>query len=134
MVLRHHDVPTRLLDWSLSPYVAAYFSVCDHDDEDGEIWSFDERLYEIKGGEQWTTFPETTIDGSGHPSKFDSNLTAAFSITEPSDWFVCHFYPVAFPDRKLKMVRTVLLRVSIEIMQERSQTYSKMLPTVICTS
>lgn len=100
MVLRHHHVPTRLLDWSLSPYVAAYFSVCDHDDEDGETWSFDERLHEIKGREQWTTFPETTIDGSGHPSKFDSNLTATFSITEPSDWFVCHFYPGGFPRQK----------------------------------
>jgi hypothetical protein len=100
MVLRHHDVPTRLLDWSLSPYVAAYFSVCDNDSENGEIWSFNEPLYEKKGREQWTQFPETTIDGSGDPSRFDSNLTAAFSITEPSDWFVCHFYPGGFPRQR----------------------------------
>lgn len=92
-LLRHYDVPTRLLDWSLSPYVAAYFSACDDDSEDGEIWSFNEPLYEKKGAEQWTRHPETTIDGSGDPSKFDPRLTTAFGVAEPSDWFVCHFYP-----------------------------------------
>src|SRR5256885_3081601 len=45
MVLRHYEVPTRLLDWSLSPYVAAYFATCCHDETDGEIWSFDHDLY-----------------------------------------------------------------------------------------
>jgi len=50
MVLRHYGVPTRLLDWSWSPHVAAYFAVQDHNTEDGEIWSFDERLYERIGG------------------------------------------------------------------------------------
>src|SRR5271166_5014741 len=58
-VLRHYGVPTRLLDWSMSPYVAAYFAACDHDAEDGEIWSFNEPFYEEVGKEQWKTWPET---------------------------------------------------------------------------
>ncbi len=94
MVLRNYGVPTRLLDWSQSPYVAAYFAVCDHDTEDGEIWSFDEPLYELKGREQWKKWPETTIDGSG--DNFKAELTA-FTLEEPPDWFVCFFYPPGFP-------------------------------------
>jgi hypothetical protein len=92
MILRHYNVPTRLLDWSLSPYVAAYFAVCSHDTANGEIWSFDERLYAQEGIKQWTKYPETTIDGSGDPSKFDYRLTTAFGVQEPHNWFVCQFY------------------------------------------
>lgn len=95
-VLRHYGVPTRLLDWSMSPYVAAYFAACDHDAEDGEIWSFNEPFYEEVGKEQWKTWPETTRDDGSGNRIFDANLTA-FTLDEPRDWFMCVFYPPAFP-------------------------------------
>jgi len=95
MILRHYGVPTRLLDWSGSPYVAAYFASAGHDGEDGELWAFDRPFYQIKGAEQWKKWPETTSDGSGDPSKFDGNLTA-FMVDEPPDWFIAVFYPVGF--------------------------------------
>jgi hypothetical protein len=95
MVLRHYNVPTRLLDWSVSPYVAAYFATCGHKTDDGEIWGFDEPMYEDTGKQQWRKWPETTTDRSGDPSKFDAKLTA-FSMDEPPDWFICGFY-TGFP-------------------------------------
>ena len=40
-VMQHHGAPTRLLDWSTSPYVAAYFAVNQHETgEDGALWCF----------------------------------------------------------------------------------------------
>lgn len=96
MVLRHYGVPTRLLDWSMSPHVAAYFSVCDGDTKNGEIWTFDYPEYVQKGKQQWKRWPKTTSDGSGDDDKFDAKLTA-FTVEEPDDWFICGFYCPGFP-------------------------------------
>jgi hypothetical protein len=93
MVLRHYDVPSRLLDWSMSPWVAAYFAICNRDNEDGEIWTFDERQYAKQGSEQWKRWPETTT--KSNDITFDPALTA-FTIEEPPPWFVCHFYRQGF--------------------------------------
>ena len=96
MVMRHYGVPTRLLDWSTSPYIALYFAIAENDDVDGELWSFDEPYYEEKGTEQWERWPETTVGGEGPPAPFDPRLTM-FLKTEPPNWFVCQFYPRGFP-------------------------------------
>lgn len=96
MVLRQYGVPTRLLDWSLSPFVATYFAVNVDDNEDCELWSFDRLLYEKEGAKQWEKWPETTIDdGSGKGHKFVAEHTA-FLLDEPPDWFVCYFYLPGF--------------------------------------
>jgi hypothetical protein len=39
--MQHHGAPTRLLDWTISPYIAAYFAVQQEGSkQDGAIWCF----------------------------------------------------------------------------------------------
>jgi hypothetical protein len=92
MVLRHYDVPTRLLDWSRSPFVAAFFAAHAHQSHDGEIWAFDQQRYQSEGLKQWVKWPETTKNGTGRPEDFTPQITA-FQPNVPKDyWFVCLFY------------------------------------------
>jgi len=38
VLMQHYGAPTRLLDWSFSPWVAAFFSCAGHLDSDGIVW------------------------------------------------------------------------------------------------
>jgi len=96
LVLRHYGVPTRVLDWTASPWVAAFFAVETDDSEDGELWAFDKRAYEQRGALQWRQCPEATLDGSGDANKWDPTMRTAFTPQDPFDWFVCIFYQPGF--------------------------------------
>lgn len=102
-VLQHYGVPTRVLDWSRSPFIAAFFAARSHPDEDGEIWTFDEPLYERedRGPAQWGRWPETTVGRTGHPSDFQPHATA-FRNEESPPWICCIFYEgyAGFPRQK----------------------------------
>jgi len=57
-VLQHYRAPTRLLDWTASPWVALYFAAIDHHDKNGAIWWFNQgkEAFEDEVGRRWDKY------------------------------------------------------------------------------
>lgn len=95
-VLQHYHTPTRLLDWTHSPWVALYFAAIDHADKPGAVWWFNQRAFEHEVGRRWRK-EEYDIDQYRRPGpngQVNLNSTA-FSIDGPP-WITGLYYPVPF--------------------------------------
>ncbi|MBS0189700.1 MAG: FRG domain-containing protein [Phycisphaerales bacterium] len=53
VVMRHHGLPSRLLDWTWNPLVAAYFAVCGQTDKDAALWAVDVGQLNLTYGADW---------------------------------------------------------------------------------
>jgi len=54
-VMQHHRAPTRLLDWTTSPFIAAWFAIDGHEDANGDmaIWTYDRSMADLFLNEAW---------------------------------------------------------------------------------
>jgi hypothetical protein len=63
-LMQHHGAPTRLLDWTMSPYIAAYFAVASHVDSDGAVYAVHRQP--IENASQQNPSPSLILDRDVH--------------------------------------------------------------------
>ncbi|HUP35736.1 MAG TPA: FRG domain-containing protein [Candidatus Limnocylindria bacterium] len=68
ILMQHHGAPTRLLDWTASAYVAAYFAVVREPDTAGAVWAVHAR---------------TTIEQVGNPPASREEVNQLFLDSDP---------------------------------------------------
>jgi hypothetical protein len=74
-LMQHHRAPTRLLDWTVSPYVAAYFAAERGEIEaDGAVWCFCSHLLRARFEQVHGTIPDAEEPGA--PEWYKDKLTA----------------------------------------------------------
>jgi hypothetical protein len=55
-VMQHYRAPTRLLDWTSSPWIAVYFAAIEHHETDGAVWWFKQETFEKEVGKRWSKY------------------------------------------------------------------------------
>lgn len=75
-LMQHHGVPTRLLDWSASIYVSAYFAVTGEPKKDGGIWVVDLGVFQRNNQEKYGQSEVTLSKGVAEAEKETTSLNA----------------------------------------------------------
>ena len=101
-IMQHHGAPTRLLDWTYSIYVAAYFALehgCCPDDRGSAVWAIDTEWTKIRIGELFRNDQDKRKYLLEEINEKDVSVFRTIFINEGSARFVFQVNPFHLPQR-----------------------------------
>lgn len=102
---RHAGLPTRMVDWTWSPWVAAYFACMEHSDADGCIWWFNQTQLERVLHANWDNWGVPTrgdLHGLDRPTAerlglHERALAHTAFEAHGHSWLTKIHHPIMFP-------------------------------------
>lgn len=85
-LMQHYEVPTRLLDWSESIWVATYFACASSPGKNAELWFFDESLLDVTPDEVPISHVQNKVNqavGAALPEYHEKWGMPYFAVIEP---------------------------------------------------
>lgn len=114
-LMQHHGVPTRLLDWSASPYVAAYFAAAENPDDDGVVWMVHVATV--------TKFMEATYPTYTYPPEGEADKAFTLPSAEP----VLYFIELELHTERMSAQQT-RFSVSYDVLADHGQVIAGTIP------